>query len=281
MRGRTLLEGVLGLVLMGQLAVGNCADPGARATYLANAGVLVASGDSKVLLDPLYRINHGYYLSVPDDMENGILNGDPPFDGVDAVLVTHFHADHFSPNLILNYLMINPEVRVFAPEQAVIALRRFAAGEDAPLLERVTELKLSRHDRPSRHEIGDIVVEAARIPHSGWPKKNRDTQNLVYRVTLGGKVAVAHLGDAAPQAALFERVAENWEEARTQLVLAPYWFYLQGDGSRILDELFSGAETVGMHVPSKIPPEPERREEKHRELNLFVRPGEVREIGVE
>ena len=108
-----------------------CADENTlRATYLANAGVMVEHGQSKILFDPLYRLNHDYYLHVPDDMENAIVSGTPPFDGVDAIFISHFHRDHFSPTLLLNCLVLNENLLVFAPEQAVAAIRRFASGDD-------------------------------------------------------------------------------------------------------------------------------------------------------
>lgn len=242
--------------------------------------MLVENGSTKVLIDPLFRLNHEYYRSVPAAMENGLLNGDPPFDGIDAVLVTHFHLDHFSPNLLLNYLMINTGATLFAPEQAVAAMRRYAADDDASMMERVMALNLSHFGEPFRQELDGLLVESVRLPHSGWPDANRGTQNLAFRVTLNGEATVIHLGDAAPLAELFGNFEEFWAQRRTQLVLAPFWFFLEGDGQHILQKSLGGAAAVGVHVPSEVQTEPDRRSPEYRDLNIFTKPGETRTIPV-
>ena len=266
------------LALLGHGALGADDAGNASATYLANAGVLVAQGDNKVLFDPLYRLNHGYYLSVPEDMENSMLVGDPPFDGVDAVLVSHFHLDHFSPNLLLNYLMLNTSARLFAPEQAVIALRRYTTDEDAELLARVVSLNLSQYGKPMRHELDGLVVETVRIPHSGWPDANRGTQNLLFRVIFEDGTTVLHLGDSEPMAELFERFEDHWTSRQLDMLLTPYWFYLEGDGNRIIELQLKPLDSVGIHVPADVPAEPNQRSSELRNLNLFTRPGEIRSI---
>jgi len=274
--GKTIQTAILCLALASLGATGALAETGVRATYLANAGVMVEYGGAKVLFDPLFRLSHDYYRSVPATMENGMLNGDPPFDGVDVVLVTHFHLDHFSPNLLLNYLMINPDATLFAPEQALDAMRRYAADEEAQLMERVTVLNLSHFGEPFHQDLGEIVIESVRIPHSGWPDANRGTQNLAYRVTLQGEATVIHLGDAAPQADLFDKFENFWGQRRAQLVLAPYWFLLDADGLRILQSSLGGAAAVGIHVPSEVQARPELRRPEYRDLDLFTSPGETR-----
>lgn len=251
----------------------------ALATYLANAGVLVEHGDKKVLFDPLFRLSDGFYRSLPEDMENKLLVGEPPFDGVDAVLITHIHLDHFSPNLLLNYLMINTQARLFAPAQAVSSLLRFTTEEDAGLVDRVVSLNLSQYGRPTRHELDGIVVETVRVPHAGWPDRNRGTQNLVYRVTLNNARTVLHLGDAATQWDLFERFSEHWRARQLDMLFTPYWFFLEGDGQRIIFSLLKPTEAVGVHVPADVPSEPNRREDDLKTLDLFTRPGEIRSIG--
>jgi len=276
--GRTIAIAILSFALAGTGGPWARADSGAQVTYLANAGVLVEHGDTKVLIDPLFRLNHEYYRSLPGAMENGLLNGDPPFDGVDAVLVTHYHLDHFSPNLLLNYLMINADTVLFAPEQAVDALRRYATDEDAPLMERVTVLNLSHFGEPFRQDLGNLLVEAVRIPHSGWPDANRGTQNLAYRVTLDGAATVIHLGDAAPQADLFGQFEDFWKQRAAQLVLTPYWFFLEDDGTIILETTLGATASVGVHVPSEVPAEPELRRAEHQKLDIFTSPGESRSI---
>lgn len=247
-------------------------------TYLGNAGVLVEQGDSKVLFDPLYRLNHSYYRAVPDHVENALMSGEPPFDGVDAIIITHFHLDHFSPNLVLNYLMLNANAQLYAPEQAVQAMQQFSAGQEEGFLDRVTGLNLSHYGNPFSQKTGDLLIEVLRIPHSGWPDQNRSTQNLVYRITLSDGTSVLHLGDSAAQLELFERFDEHWSARSNRLVIAPYWFQQELEGRRILTEVLQAGTVLGVHVPADVPEDAAQRPAEFRDLPLLLTPGSKRQL---
>lgn len=254
------------------------ADPLPKATYLANAGVMVSSGEHTVLFDPLYRLNHGYYHTMTEAMENDVMVGAPPYDGVDAVFVSHFHRDHFSPNLLLNFMMIQPDARLFAPEQAVAAMRRYTGDDDTAIMERVTTIDLTPLAPPRTYQVGDIEIEAVRVPHAGWPDANRDTQNLVFRVTLAGQVTVMHYGDAVTQGDVFERLDAHWKAKHTDLALPPVWFFLEEGGAAILERSAPGSQVIGVHVPTEVPTEPAAREPALRDVDLFTVPGETRDV---
>ena len=64
------------------LAAGSRAD--GEAMYLANAGLMITEGDTKVLFDPLFRNGFGQYQLLPVEMEEALFAGDAPVDGVDA-----------------------------------------------------------------------------------------------------------------------------------------------------------------------------------------------------
>ena len=65
--------------------------------YLGNAGVMVSHGEARVLFDPWFENPHDYYDSVPPEVEVELLDGSPPWDGIDAVFISHHHYDHFDP----------------------------------------------------------------------------------------------------------------------------------------------------------------------------------------
>jgi glyoxylase-like metal-dependent hydrolase (beta-lactamase superfamily II) len=89
-------------------------DHALQAQYLANAGVMVAKGDTKVLFDPFFRNDYGAYDLVPSDLEQAVLDGVPPFDGIDAVFVSHNHDDHFDAEILVAYLNRWPDVELYA-----------------------------------------------------------------------------------------------------------------------------------------------------------------------
>jgi len=60
-----------------------------RAHYLENAGVMIERGDTKILFDPFFRSDYGQYDLVPQEMEAALFAGSPPWDGIDAIFISH------------------------------------------------------------------------------------------------------------------------------------------------------------------------------------------------
>lgn len=253
---------------------------GIEVRYLGNAGVLVRLGATKVLFDPLYRVSDERYQSVPERLENAVLRGEPPYDGVSAVFVSHVHHNHFSPGLVLDYLMIHPDVRLFAPEQAIQTLRRFAGAGDEQSLERITAIDLAADAPPAHYTLGPLAVTAVRILHAEGERSYPDVQNLAYELTLAKVGTVIDLGDAAPRAKLFERFAGQLRTATEPVVLAPYWFFLEPEGRSILERQLHAAEVLGLHVPVEIAGQGARRPRSLRAVDLFTQPGEKRDFDV-
>jgi L-ascorbate metabolism protein UlaG (beta-lactamase superfamily) len=253
-------------------------EPVATARYLANAGVLISSGDTKLAFDPLFRNDFGSYRLLPPDLERALFAGEPPFDGLDAVLISHYHGDHFSPADVLRLLELQPGLRLYAPEQAVSALRSAAGGAPPEVFARVTGFALDYGDPPRKVQAGALLVEAVRIPHSGWPEGNVDVENLSYRVTLDGAATVLHLGDADTRDAHFEQDAAYWKDRHTHIAFPPYWFFLSEEGRHVLEHRLEPGQAVGVHVPTDIPESPGEREPELRNVDLFMTPGETREV---
>jgi L-ascorbate metabolism protein UlaG (beta-lactamase superfamily) len=246
--------------------------------YVANASVLVTHGDTKVVFDPLFRNDFGQYRLVAPQTERALFDGTAPFDGLDAVFVSHYHEDHFSAVDVLRLLEARPTLRLFAPAQAVAGMREVSAQRLAAVSSRVHAIALAHRDAPVTLEQGALVVEAVRIPHSGWPTRQQDTENLAFRVTLDGATTVVHLGDADTSEAHFARDGAYWGRRRTHVALPPYWFFMDDDGRKVLTTRLNAARAIGVHVPANVPARSEDRERELRGHELFTTPGEVREI---
>ena len=117
-------------------------------------------------------------------MEAALFAGASPFDGVDAIFVSHYHGDHFSPADILRLLQVQPSIHLYAPAQAVVGLRAAASDEDASVFDRVTAVNLAYKDAPVTLEMEGLSIEAVRIPHSGWPSGRVDVENIAWVVGL-------------------------------------------------------------------------------------------------
>jgi L-ascorbate metabolism protein UlaG (beta-lactamase superfamily) len=245
--------------------------------YLANEGVMVTYEDSKILFDPLYDNSYNRYQMVPDAMRAAIMAGTPPFDGVDAVFVSHFHGDHFSATDVLALLRRQPVLRLYAPMQAVAAMRDVATAEDEDVFTRVTGLDLTYGDTPVHISADNFTIGAVFIPHSGWPTARTDVQNIAFRVTLAGDSTIVHLGDADAKLVHFASDEDYWADTETDLALPPYWFFMSPDGDEILDDRIGARRAIGIHAPDSY----RNLSEVPAELSgydFFINPGETRRI---
>jgi L-ascorbate metabolism protein UlaG (beta-lactamase superfamily) len=251
----------------------------ATATYLANEGVMVTHGETSIIFDPLFNNSYGRYELLPDDMRAALFAGKSPFDKIDAVFISHFHGDHFAPEEMLQLLSKRRELRLYAPEQAVAAMRKAANDTPDNIIEaQVTGINISYGAEPVRYELGAIQIAAARIPHSGWPDSMQDVENLAFRITLEESSTVLHLGDADTKDYHYSPHADFWAESEIHIALPPYWYFSSKNGQGVLLERLKPAQAVGIHVPISMPDEPGKRPVEYQGFDLFTAPGETRQI---
>lgn len=266
------------LTLFNVCAVAAETAPPATAQYLANEGLMVTHNQTKVLFDPLFRNNYGQYLLLPEPMEAALFAGEPPFDGIDAIFISHYHGDHFSPADVLRLLKSQPDIHLYAPSQAVDGLKEVAGVDDAGVFDRVTPVNLEYKDAPVTMNMDGLLIEAVRIPHAGWPTGRLDVANISWRVTLDETTTVVHMGDADPNDVHFARDAAYWDKAQVDMAFPPYWFFESTFGPGVLEHRVQADHNVGIHVPVSIPAESSLRPAGLREVDLFTQPGETREI---
>lgn len=221
-----------------------------QTTYLGNEGIMVSDGHTTILFDPLYPNGFGTYQMVPETMRQDLMAGAAPYDNVDAIFISHMHPDHFSVDEVIAYLQAHPDVRLFAPAQAVDWMRE--ETEDTEIFDRVTPVGLERLDAPLSFTEGDLTVDVVRIPHAGWPAR-AEVSNLVWRVTLSDGITVMHLGDADPRDEHYAPHDAHWMVKRTDTAYPPYWFFTAGDGPQILSTRLNTLKATGIHVPIELP----------------------------
>ena len=244
--------------------------------YLANEGLMVTHGDTKILFDPLYDNGYDQYQLVPPVMVEAIFAGKRPYDGVDAVFVSHYHGDHFSAGEVLRLLQNRQDIQLYAPAQAVAGMREIATSDNESVFERVTSLDLDYGDAPVFIRKANLLIEAVHVPHSGWPTARTDVQNIAFRVTLEDTSTVLHLGDADARIVHFEQDDSYWDERHIDLAFPPYWFFLSDDGREILQDHISIRHSIGIHVPAKFGEDPSSVPAELFGDELFTSPGEGR-----
>lgn len=244
--------------------------------YLANEGVMITHGDTTILFDPLFADSYGQYQMVPQNVLDAIFAGTAPFDGVDAVFISHFHGDHFSASEVLRLLQVRREIQLYAPAQAVAEMRRIATSDDEGIFDRITIFDLDYGDAPVFVRQEGLLIEAVHVPHSGWPTARTDVQNITFRVTLEDTSTVLHLGDADARLVHFEQDQNYWDERRIDLAFPPYWFFLSDDGREILENRINIRNSIGIHVPARFGDAPSSVPDELLGDDLFTRPGEGR-----
>lgn len=274
-RRRTIPVGLLVLSLVA--AFGGCShSQDSRLQYLANEGVAVFHEETTLLFDPLFRTDYGIYTLVPEEVREAMFNGSAPFDRITAVFVSHYHDDHFDPGDMLTLLGNHAQTRLYAPRQAIDAMRRVAATSDLAVFDRTVAIDLAYKDEPQSFVHAGILVEAFFVPHAGWPVRRTDVQNIAFRVTVGEEATVVHLGDADPNLIHFEDDKEAWHRRRADAALPPYWFFNSSMGNQILADYLRPRLAIGIHVPSSYSG-PDGIPGDLEGYDLFMRPGETRD----
>jgi L-ascorbate metabolism protein UlaG (beta-lactamase superfamily) len=225
--------------------------PAFTLTALANAGVLIDDGRQAVVIDGLFRDGIAPYATLPDKTRNALERGVGPFARVAAVLVTHWHGDHFDAAAVATHLRRNPHAVLVVAEQVAERVRAELGAAD-PALSRVRAVTPQEKGR-SDLRVGGVDVTLVRLRHN--PSRNFPTQHVGQAVRLGGRL-VLHVGDADPTADNF-RAAEAL--APVDVALVPFWYVISEDGRRILREQLRSKRVVALHVPPADAPETRAR----------------------
>jgi L-ascorbate metabolism protein UlaG (beta-lactamase superfamily) len=157
---------------------------GVRVTFVGNAGFLITINGKKILIDAMFSgFPDGYQL--PQDVQEALVNARPPFDGVDLILVTHNHGDHFDAPMVRRHLKNNPKARLVSTAQV--------AGQLADFGNRVIALAATK-GKPAQTDVDGIQVQAVYLSHGSVPAGQEETVNFGYIATVDA-IRLFHTGD--------------------------------------------------------------------------------------
>jgi L-ascorbate metabolism protein UlaG (beta-lactamase superfamily) len=215
-----------------------------RLTFIANEGVLVSSGDKKVLIDALFDKPNPEYRAPSPEVLDKIMKGEPPFEGVDLVLVTHNHPDHFDASLAARYMEAIPGPILLAPADAVAELRK-AAADWGKIEPRVISIEAKPREKAQR-KFHRIPVTAFRTLHSG---DLESPMNLMYLFELDGW-RVFHEGDSTGKVDEYRDFGLG--SVPVDLALVHYWFPLEPNCARFLQDVLKPGHIALMHLPVRL-----------------------------
>ena len=107
-------------------------------TLLANAGVCIGYRGMTLLLDGIFGREGNPFSPLPADCRQKMCRGEPPFEKLDCLLFTHFHPDHFSPEMTMQIVGSRPVRALFFPEdeaEPVQELAYFLRRRDIPFVQ--------------------------------------------------------------------------------------------------------------------------------------------------
>lgn len=239
--------------------------------YVANAGVLVEMAGARVLIDAPVREGIPPYATSSPDERTRLERAQPPYADVDAILVTHWHEDHFSAEAVAVHLASNPRAVLVSSPEVVARVRAVGPHLDLTRLRDV----LPAPGAWERVHVGPLTVRVLRVRHN--PTRRLPQQHVAF--LLGDGPAVLHTGDADP-------VADNFTVLRdlpaVDVALVPFWYLLDAQNRAMVRQALTPRHIVGMHVPPPDAADVARRlAMSGMGAVLLTRPGMIVRDGVE
>jgi L-ascorbate metabolism protein UlaG (beta-lactamase superfamily) len=154
---------------------------------------------------------------------------------LDAILITHRHADHFQAAAVAARLAVDLHVRVIAPSEVLDSLTAFA-----PVLRGDPRLQVAVPG--ATITIGSASVLTLDLPHNRTA--SRRAQNVGYLIAIDG-VRVLHVGDADPDANQMR--SAHGSTPRADVAIVPFWYLISTKPS--LMQAIGATRYLAAHIP--------------------------------
>jgi len=206
--------------------------------YVANAGVLVTVDGHRFLIDAPIRDGIQPYATSPADERARLESASAPYDAVDAILITHWHEDHFSPEAVAAHLARNVRAVLVSSPEVVARVRAVAAGLP---VERFRGI-LPAPGHVEAVTVGSATVRVLRIRHN--PTRRLPEQHVGF--LIGEAAPVLHVGDADPAADNFVLLRGL---PKVDVALLPFWYVLDDASRRFVADAIGPRRIVAVHLP--------------------------------
>jgi len=215
-----------------------------KLTYICNQGILLEENGAKLMIDAptrpeSYEPKHRY-LCTTEAQNRRIELGSAPFDGLEAMLFTHSHGDHFWDEAVAERLSRDARVQACVPysdTQLLSALRQRA-------FENLHWLHPDSMGLPREFIFGPFHVTAFPTRHIGT--MFADEVHFAYLVRCG-EHRVFHAGDTIPNEALYARLA--LAQSGVTLAVLPFTYVSLPSGVKVTSDLIRPKRIAALHFP--------------------------------
>lgn len=214
-------------------------------TYIANEGFLLEGGGKKVLVDALFDGGVTGYPNIPETMRPKLEGAKAPFDGVDLVLTTHEHADHFGPRAVVRHLTANGKAHFLSTPRAAERVRA-RLGKTPEVRKRVHHA-LPDEGKTVTTTHGGVKVRVLRLHHG----RGRNVRNLGFLIELGG-LKLLHVGDT--EVVGKEIAPLGLAKEKIDVALLPAWLLTYPHWRKMVRDDIKPRAIVVMHMPVKTAP---------------------------
>jgi L-ascorbate metabolism protein UlaG (beta-lactamase superfamily) len=222
------------------LAASVCAD--VTVTQLPNEGVIISDDETRIMIDGMVVEPYSIYGGLPPEAVPLFEQASGPYAEVDLALASHRHHDHNQPRFACQFMQSSPSTKFISSSQ-VLGLMREKCRQLVTTSPRVIEID------PQYGEHRVIAEGSATVtvfPLSHGTRKYARIQNYGHLIELGGMI-VLHIGDAAMNAADFERA--GLEQVEIDIALIPFWYFQPGPGEDVINRCLDAPHKIAVHIP--------------------------------
>lgn len=211
---------------------------------LANGGVLIDDGQTRVMIDGLVVEPYAIYAGLPAAAVDDFEHATGVFADIDLALASHRHHDHNQPAFACEFLQESGATRLVTSAQVIDLLREkcraFVTGSGA---DRVTAID-PQPGAPVVLEEGDVRVTVFNLSHG--KRQYARIENFAHLVEAGG-VRLLHIGDAAMDSDAFEQAGLAGVEVDVAFI--PVWFFQPGPGGAVVEAYLDAPRKIAVQVP--------------------------------
>lgn len=237
-------------------------------TRLANEGVIIDDGATRIMIDGLVVEPYALYGGLPESLAKAFRDVTGLFEGIDLALASHQHHDHNQPEFACRFLQHSPRTRMLSSRQ-VFDLMRERCRQFITTTSQVRVIDPSYGMPVAMREEG-AEITAYLLSH-GTGKYAR-LQNLGHLVDIGG-LRILHIGDAAMDPADF--ATAGLDAVALDAALIPFWYFQPGPGMAVVRRFMDAPRKLAVHIPpGEMAEVIQYLAETYPEVQVLAEPGE-------